>query len=149
MKDVLKTSSLRRMFAGSGSLATKFLSINNEQCKTRLTFSDLNPVKLQYKLLMISLDKCNEICSSVDDLFTKNMCSKIVNPSMMIQYLCVTNVTSTASINSGDTKVRHKMDCCILCIALLVIVLLFMIAIICYHYLEHRSKQKHFEVLAI
>ena len=66
------------------------------------------------------------------------MCNEIIN---------VTNVASTVSINSGNTKVRHKMDCCILCIALLVIVLLFMIAIIFYHYLEHRSKQKHFEVL--
>ena len=89
MKDVLKTSSLRRMLAGSGSLATKCMSINNEQCKTRFTFSDLNPVKLQYKLLVISLNKCNEICSSADDLSTKNMSSKIKNPSMMIQYLCV------------------------------------------------------------
>ena len=68
------------------------------------------------------------------------MCNEIIN---------VTNVASTVSINSGNTKVRHKMDCYILCIALLVIVLLFMIAIIFYHYLEHRSKQKHFEVLTI
>ena len=59
-----------------------------------------------------------------------------------------TNVTSTISINSEDKKVRYKMDCYILHTVLLVIILLFMISIICYHYAKHRSKlKKHIAVL--
>ena len=46
----------------------------------------------------------------------------------------VTNVTSTVSVNSDDIKVRHKMDCCILRTALLLIILLFAIAVIYYHF---------------
>ena len=55
-----------------------------------------------------------------------------------------TSVTSIASINSDDKKVRYKMDYYILYTVSLVIILLFIIAIICYHYAKHRSKQKRF-----
>ena len=67
----------------------------------------------------------------------------------MIQKLCVmgiisTNVVNTTSTNvstnSDGKKVRYRMDCYILHRVLLMIILLFIIAIICYHYGKHRSK---------
>ena len=53
------------------SLATKCVSLNNEQCMTKPALTDLNTVKFNYYLLMISLDKCNRSCNNVDDLFPK------------------------------------------------------------------------------
>ena len=53
-----------------------------------------------------------------------------------------TNVTYTVSINSGNEKVRYKIVCYILHTVLLVIILLFIIATIWYHYGKHRSKLK-------
>ena len=53
-----------------------------------------------------------------------------------------TNVTSSLSINSDDKKGGQKMDFYILQTVLLVIIQLFIITIICYHYAKHRSKLK-------
>ena len=50
-----------------------------------------------------------------------------------IQNTIPTNLTSTISTNSDNQNVRYKMDCHILHTALLVIILLFIITIICYH----------------
>ena len=52
-----------------------------------------------------------------------------------------TNGTSTVSMNSGDKKVLHTF--------LLVTILIFLIASICYHYTKHKSKQKRIEALTI
>ena len=52
----------------NGSLATKFVSLNNEPCTFRLTLFDLNPVELNYYMFMISLDKCNGSCNVVVDI---------------------------------------------------------------------------------
>ena len=52
----------------SGSLATKFMLLNNERCIVRPTVTDLGPAK--YYPFMISLDKCSESCNSADDLHT-------------------------------------------------------------------------------
>ena len=54
-----------------GSLATKFVSLNKEKCRTRPTLIDLNPVELNYYPFMISLDKCNGSCNALDHLSTK------------------------------------------------------------------------------
>ena len=40
-------------------------------------------------------------------------------------------------------KVRYKMDCYILNTVWLVIILLFIIAVICYHYAKHKAKQRN------
>ena len=45
-------------------------------------------------------------------------------------------------IKFQNKKVRYKMDCYILHTVLLVIILLFIFAIICYHHAKHRSKLK-------
>ena len=54
-----------------------------------------------------------------------------------------TNVTSILSINFRK-KVRYKIDCYILHTILLVIILPFITAIICYRYAKHRSKLKKY-----
>ena len=66
------------------------------------------------------------------------VCDEII----YVMYIVLTNVTSTASKNSDDKKIRYKVDCYILDTVLLVIILLFIIAIICYHYAKQRSKLK-------
>ena len=55
------------------SLATNCVSLYNEPYMIRATV-DLNSVEHNYYPFMISLDKCNGNCNSVDD-FYKNMCS--------------------------------------------------------------------------
>ena len=69
--------------------------------------------------------ECDEIISVMDIVPTK-----------------VTNIVATnVPINSDVKKVRYKFDCYILHTDLLVIILLLIITIICYHYAKHRSKQ--------
>ena len=43
----------------SRSVATKFMSLDNEPCMIRPTLIDLNLIDLNYYPLMIRLDKCN------------------------------------------------------------------------------------------
>ena len=60
-----------------------------------------------------------------------------------------TNVTSTMLTNSDHKKARRKMNCYILHTGLLVIILLLIIAIICYHYAKNWLKQKDIDTLTI
>ena len=60
-----------------------------------------------------------------------------------------TNVTSAASINPDGKKVRCKMDNYILLTFLVETTLLFIIAIICYYYAKHMSKQENIGTLTI
>ena len=60
-----------------------------------------------------------------------------------------TNVMSTMAINSDNKKVRYKMDRYNLNMFLLVILLLFKVPIICYHYIKNRLKQKRIGALTI
>ena len=52
----------------------------------------------------------------------------------------IINATDSVSANFDNKKVRYKMYCYILHTVLLVFLLLFIIAIICYHYPKHKSK---------
>ena len=45
--------------------------LNDESCIIRSTLIGLNPVELNYYLLMISLDKSSGSCNAADDLSTK------------------------------------------------------------------------------
>ena len=55
----------------------------------------------------------------------------------------ITNTIATnVSINCHSKKVRYKIDRYILFIVSSVIILLLIIAIICYHYGKDRSEQK-------
>ena len=71
----------------------------------------------------------------------KHIVGDLVNLCHEIIYV-VDNVPSNVSINSGDKKVRYKMDCYILDTVLFVIILLFTITIIYCHYAKHKSKLK-------
>ena len=55
----------------SNSLTTKCLFLNDEPCMLRPTIFNLNPVKLKYYQLMVSLDKYSGSCKSGNDLSTK------------------------------------------------------------------------------
>ena len=43
----------------NGSLATKFMPLNNEQCMIKPNLIDLNPVEFKYYQLMISFNIIN------------------------------------------------------------------------------------------
>ena len=75
---------------------------------------------------------CNEIVSITDSVST-NVISSV--PA---------NVTSNVSINSDNKKIRYKMNCYNLQMFMLVVILLFLITIICYHYTKHWSKLKKY-----
>ena len=47
------------------------MSLDNTPCIVRPTLIDSNPIKLNFYLFMISLDKCNISCNAVDDISTK------------------------------------------------------------------------------
>ena len=75
---------------------------------------------------------CNEIVS-ITDIVSTNVISSV--PA---------NVTSNVSINSDNKKIRYKMNCYNLQMFMLVVILLFLITIICYHYTKHWSKLKKY-----
>ena len=102
---------IKQVFIGllsfHGSLATKCMSLNNEQCKTRLTFVDLNPVELKYCLSMISLDECSGNCNSVDDLSTK-----ICVPNQTKSVINVKVFNMIARTYEAKTLIKHiSCDC--------------------------------------
>ena len=72
------------------------------------------------------------LASSIDDLV--NTSDKVIDGSG--------NVMNTVSTNFHK-KVRYKTDCYILHTILLVIILLLITAIICYHFAKHTSKLKN------
>ena len=80
---------------------------------------------------------CNEVISVIDIVSTKK--ANTIS----------TNVTRIVSINCYSKKVRNNIDFCILHTALLMILLLLIITIICYHYVKHRSKQKGIDALTM
>ena len=51
----------------SGSLATKYISLNDEPYLVRPTLINLNPDELHYYPFMVSMDRCNESCNTRDD----------------------------------------------------------------------------------
>ena len=75
---------------------------------------------------------CDEIINVLDKVST-NLANNIP-----------TNVTSTTSINSDNEKVRHRMDCYIHTISLVIIslfILLVAISVDCYYYTRRWVKK--------
>ena len=64
------------------------------------------------------------------------MGDEITNVANSVSTNVHTNFANTVLINSNDKKGRHKMDCYILHSVLFVIILLYTIAITCYHYVN-------------
>ena len=52
----------------SRSLATKCMSLNNEQCKPKLFIIDLNPVEFKYSFSMVRLVKFNGGCNTLSKI---------------------------------------------------------------------------------
>ena len=70
------------------------------------------------------------------------MCDETLNAADGVSTNGSANVMSSVSTNL-HRKARYKMGCYILRTVLLLIILLFLIAIICHHYVKHRSKLKN------
>ena len=66
-------------------LATKCMSLNNEQYKTRPFLIDLNPVELKCCPFMITLNKCNGSCNTLTKIFGR---------------ICVPNKTENVNLNA-------------------------------------------------
>ena len=71
----------------------------------------------------------DEIINAADSLST--------NVSVNVICTVAINVANTASTNFDNRNVEHRMNCCILRTALWVFILLFIIAIIFYHYAKN------------
>ena len=58
------------LLLGFGGLLTeKCVSINNQPCIVRPTLTDLNRDGFHYNSFIISLDRCDGSCSTVEDTF--------------------------------------------------------------------------------
>ena len=53
------------------SLALKCVSMNNSQCSVRPTLIDLNPDKLHHYPSIVSMSRCDRICSAFKDPFSR------------------------------------------------------------------------------
>ena len=71
------------------------------------------------------------------------ICDETINPADSVSTNVLTNVTSIVSTNFYNKKIGYIMDYYILNTVLLVVILLFIITIICYHYAKHRSNVKN------
>ena len=79
----------------------------------------------------ISVIACHEIINATDSASTN------------VTIITSIKVRSNMITNYDDKTVKYKMNFYILHAILLVIILLFIIATICYHYAKHRSKLKN------
>ena len=68
----------------SGSLATKCISLNDEPCLVKPNLIDLSPNELHYYLFMVSLDRCDGSCNTLDYPFDR---------------LCVPNKAEDVNLN--------------------------------------------------
>ena len=75
----------------SGSLATKCMSLNNGQFKTRAFLVDLNPIELKYYPFIIPLDKCNANCNTLGEISGR---------------ICTPNKTEDVNLNVFNLIIR-------------------------------------------
>ena len=75
----------------SGSLATKCMSLNNGQFKTRAFLVDLNPIELKYYPCIIPLDKCNPNCNTLGEISGR---------------ICTPNKTEDVNLNVFNLIIR-------------------------------------------
>ena len=80
---------------------TKIISLNNEPCLSRPALFDLNSSELYYYPFMVSLDRCNGSCNTLDDLS-----SRIYVPNKVKDVnLNIFNVITR--INEAKTLAKH------------------------------------------
>ena len=118
-------------------------------CKNNYSWNPSTCICEKSKYLKVIIDGsvifCDEILNA-GDISSKNVANTI--PTNITNTIS-TNAMSTVAINSDNKKVRHKTDCYILHMFLLVILLLFKVAIIYYHCIRNRLKQKRIGTLTI
>ena len=88
------------------------MPLNNEQCRTRHTLIDLNHVALNYSF-MISLDKCNGSCNSVDNSSAqKCTLNKISINAKVFNILTEIDAAKTLIKRNvtGTTNVQHVIQ---------------------------------------
>ena len=118
----------------NSAICNSNLKWNNETCQCE--YKNYHTYKNDYSW---NPSKC--ICENGKYLKSIADDSKIVCDVI----ICVIDIVITnASINSDCKKLRYKMDCYNLHTVLLVIILPFIIAIICYHHATHGSRLKNF-----
>ena len=101
---------IKQVFAAllsfSKSLASKYVSSNNELHITRATLIDLNSVQLNYYPFMIGLVICDGNCNAFD-----NLSIKVCVPSKT-KDVNVEAFNMTKRINEAKTLVKHiSRDC--------------------------------------
>ena len=87
----------------SGSLATTYVSLNNEPHIIRLTLIDLNFVQLNYYSFRVSIDEYNGSYNALDDLSTK-----LCVPSKT-KYIIIKVLNLTTKKNESKTLVSHNL----------------------------------------
>ena len=95
----------------SKSLPTKYVSLNNEPCVTRSFPIDLNHVELKNYPFMISLDKCNGSCNSIN-LLSMRICvlskTKQVNVKVVKIIRIIKEAKTLAKHFSCDCKLKFS-----------------------------------------
>ena len=76
-------------------------------------------------------------------------CDEIISVMDIVSTKMANTIATNASIKFHNKKLRYKIDCYILQTVFLVIILLSIITIICYHYTTRKSKQKGINALTI
>ena len=95
------------LFSFSKSLPTKYVSLNNEPCMIRSFPIDLNHVELKYYPFMISLDKCNGSCKSINDLLSMRICVLSKTKQVNVKVVKIIRI-----IKEAKTLVKHfSCDC--------------------------------------
>ena len=94
------------MFIGllsfSGSLLTKFMSLNNEQCEARPALTDLDPAEFNYYLLMIWSGKFNQICNILTSIS-----GRIYDPNKT-EDVNLSDFNLITRINELQTLTKHE-----------------------------------------
>ena len=89
---------IKKLFIGLlRFMPTKCMPLNNEQCKTRPFLINLNPLEVKYYPFLITLDKCNGNCNTLNNISDK---------------ICVPNGTEDKNLNVFNllTKTINNND---------------------------------------
>ena len=81
------------------------------------------------------------LASTIDDSVIR--CDEIRNAADSISTNRLANIKSTVLRNFNNKKLRYKTGCYFIHTALILIVLLFIIVIVCYHYAKYSLKIKN------
>ena len=86
----------------SGSLLTKFMSLNNEQCEARPALTDLDPAEFNYYLLMILLGKFNQSCNILTSISGRIYVPNKTEDVNLSNFILITRV------NGSQTLAKHE-----------------------------------------